>query len=360
MTATLMATTPNDHQYAEFIRQAVADTRPTRVLAAVAYATHSGVAELNDALQDEKAWRNAKKQWLVGIDHCRSDPIALAHLDSAPRSSVRIFDGAHVCQTTGCVPRTSYHPKLYLLQGLQRSAAVVGSGNLSRTGLRYGVEAAATVVGKDGHSHLAKWFGATWRRHATPFDEIEQRYARQYASLDNRRHPAPSEDDAAPESTLKASQLGPSDLRRMRVCSHLWIEAGQLTPNRGAGQPGNQLMMKRNSRVFFGFSPADLCKNTKLGNIAIRYGEDSRPDCSLRFGDNSMDILTLPIPGDGGPDAYDDKTLRFERVGVRTFKLTIGRGRETSRWQKRSLAVDGAYKMKGGSRGKRGRRWGVY
>lgn len=354
MTAALLATTPNDGQYAEFIRQAVADTRPTRVLAAVAYATHSGIAELNDALQGEKAWRNAKKQWLVGIDHCRSDPIALAHLDNASRSSVRIFDGAHVCRNAGCVPRTSYHPKLYLLKGEQRSAAVVGSGNLSRTGLRHGVEAAATVAGKGGQTkNLAKWFRANWRD-ATPFNEVEEQYAKRYDSIENRRRPAPSEDDATPPSALKGAQLSPTDLRRLKVCSHLWIEAGQLTRNRGPKRPGNQLMMKRNSRIFFGFSPADVPQNSPLGSITVRYGNDIRPDCPMRFSDNSMDVLTLPVPGDGGPDAYDGKTLHFERVDIRTFVLTIGGGRDTNQWRRRSVAVKGAYAMKSG------RRWGVY
>lgn len=354
MTATLLATTPNDGRYADLIRDAVASARPTRILGALAYATHSGVAELNDALQDVKAWRNASKQWLVGIDHCRSDPVALAHLDSAPRSSLRIFDGAHVCRTPGCVPCSSYHPKLYLLRGGAHPATIVGSGNLSRTGLRYGVEAAAAIAGKDVKAEgITKWFRATWRT-ATPFDEIAEQYAKQHASLDNRRHPAPTEDDATPQSALKGGQLGPADLRRLRVCSHLWVEAGQLTRNRGPSQPGNQLMMKRNSRVFFGFSAADLPQNSAVGSIAIRYGSDTRSDCPLRFSDNSMDVLTLPVPGDGGPDAYDHKTLHFKRVDVRTFVLTIGGSKATGRWQRRSVTVGGAHRMKSG------RRWGVY
>ena len=259
----LLATDARDGLYMGMIRSAFERTRPQRICAAVAYATQSGVAELDEALGDLKSWRKATKRWLVGIDYCRSDPLALAHLRDLPSSQVRIFDGEFVSNRKGCVPRDSYHPKAYLLLGNKRSTAVVGSGNLSRTGLRQGIEAAAAFseFRLDAIEDIRSWFTRHWRL-ATPFNSIEDKYEKQHSSLENRSNPMASEDDSVPESASKAHQLGPGELRKLRVCRHLWIEAGNITRNRGPNQPGNQLMMKRNFRVYFGFDAVDLARDT--------------------------------------------------------------------------------------------------
>ena len=351
----LLATHAGDGRYMDLIRSACEQTNPERICAAVAYATHGGVAELDAALQGFPGWKKASKRWLVGIDYCRSDPAALAHLASLSRSKVRVFDGAFVSGRTGCVPRYSYHPKTWLLIGRRQSAVVVGSGNLSYTGLRRGIEAAAAVSdSKTGPiKDMRSWFSSQWRK-ATQFAAIEDRYRKEHDSRENRQRPPASEEDTVPESASRSGQLRPGDLRKIRVCRRLWIEAGNVTRNRGPDRPGNQLMMQRNSRVFFGFPAADLERDSSIGNVAIRFDEYLRPDCSLRFSNNSMDVLTLPVPGQEGPEAYDRKTLHFEQTGVREFKLTIGRPAEVKKWRQRSASIEGEFRMKSD------RRWGVY
>ena len=351
----LLATHAGDGRYMDLIRSACERTNPDRICAAVAYATHSGVAELDAALQELPGWKRASKRWLVGIDYCRSDPSALAHLAGLPRSKVRIFDGGFVSGRTGCVPRYSYHPKTWLLIGPRQSTVVVGSGNLSYTGLLRGVEAAAAVSGsKTGAiKDMRSWFSSQWRE-ATRFAAIEDRYRKEHDSRGNRRRPPASEDDIVPESASKSGQLRPGDLRKLRVCRHLWIEAGNVTRNLGPDRPGNQLMMKRNSRVFFGFAAEDLERNSPIGHVAIRFDVYLRRDCRLRFSDNSMDVLTLPVPDQGGPEAYDRRTLHFEQTGVREFKLTIGRPVDVKKWKQRSASIEGEFRMRSG------RRWGVY
>ncbi len=352
----LLATRAGDGQYMKLIRSAYEQTSPLRICAAVAYATHSGVAELDAVLRGLPRWKAIRKQWLVGIDYCRSEPVALMYLKkNLEKSEVRIFDGQFVSGRPGCVPRYSYHPKTWLLIGPRRSAVVVGSGNLSRTGLLLGIEAAAAVSGsKTGAiKDMRSWFSSQWCE-ATRFADIEDRYRKEHDSRENRRHPPASEDDTVPESASKIGQLRPGDLRKLRVCSHLWIEAGNVTPNRGPDLPGNQLMMKRNSRVFFGFAAADLERDSFIGDVAIRFDEYLRPNCSLRFSNNSMDVLTLPVPDQEGPEAYDRRTLHFEQTGVREFKLTIGRPVDVKKWKQRSASIEGEFSMKSG------RRWGVY
>ena len=351
----LLATHAGDGRYMDLIRSACERTNPGRICAAVAYATHGGVAELEAALGESPGWKRASKRWLVGIDYCRSDPASLSHLARLPKSKVRIFDGEFVSGRRGCVPRYSYHPKTWLLLGPKQSGVVVGSGNLSRTGLLLGIEAAAAVSDSktDAIKDMRTWFSGQWRK-ATRFAAIEDRYCKEHDSVENRRRPPPSEDDTVPESASKTGQLRPDDLRKLRVCRHMWIEAGNVTHNLGLDRPGNQLMMQRNTRVFFGFAAADLERNSFIGDVAIRFDEKLRQSRPLRFSNNSMDVLTLPVPGQEGPEKYDRKTLHFEQIGVREFRLTIGRPADVSRWERCSASIEGGFSMKGG------RRWGVY
>jgi hypothetical protein len=350
----LLGTNPNDSAYVGLIRDACAAQAHTRMQAALAYATQSGVAELCRRLGDVPGWQGLRKQWMIGIDYCRSDPQALSHLEALPQSEVRIFDGAFVSRREGCAPRVSYHPKLYIFSGGAASAAVVGSGNLSQTGLRVGVEAAASVRGTaQGITPIRLWYRRLWRT-ATPLANIELDYVARYSARPNRERPAPVEDDIVPVGSGARGQLTPVQLRQLRVCQHLWIEAGNLHANRGIGQPGNQLMLKRNSRVFFGFPAKDLEPDTAIGSVSVRYQAFVRPDCSLRFSNNSMDVITLPIPGQGGPAAYDQEVLLFKRTGVRTFDLAIGTAAQAAAWRRSSERIDASFVMSSG------RAWGVF
>ena len=351
----LNITSPADLSYLNLILNAYKKTEPTSMRVAVAYATHSGIGELTTALDKLPSWGKVQKKWLVGIDFCRSDPQALAYLDGLLKSDVRVFDGEFVVSRRGCVPRTSYHPKLYAMKGKKHEAVVLGSGNLSYTGLRIGVEAGVSISG----THLAEtkkvssWFNRYWGE-ASPLDCISDMYEQQYRARENRKNPVPSDDDTAPESTGSRGQLTPQQLRKLRVCRFLWIQAGNLHKNRGIDKRGNQLMLKRNTRVFFGFPARDLNTDTTVGDIAIEYGGNIRSDCSIRFSNNSMDVLTLPIPDSEGPPMYDQKTLCFEQTGVRQFRLVIGKTRDLTKWKRQSEAVDGYFKMSSS------REWGVF
>ena len=320
----------------------------------VAYATQSGVAELCDIMKDVDGWDTVPKRWLVGVDHCRSDPPALRHLQDLGESQLRIHDGRYIVDRKGCSPRTSFHPKLYMFHSKNGTEAVVGSGNLSYTGLRRGVEAGAVIgCGPAGQMRsVLNWFGELWAA-ATPLDQIVEKYAAAYGMLENRREPAPLDEDEVPgDSTGRGNLLG-AELRRLRVCEHLWIHAVR-NRNRGPARPGNQLMMKRNSRVFFGFAAQDLERDRLIGHVAILHDGRERTNCSLRFSNNAMDVLTLPIPGSEGPVSYDDEVLCFRRIGIRRFELVVGTSQDARRWKQQSDRVGGSFRLKSG------RTWGVY
>ena len=76
---------------------------------------------------------------------------------------------------------------------------------------------------------------------------------------------------------------------------------------------------------------------------------------SVRFGNNQMDKVNLPIPGEEGPDSYDNTVLHFERIGPERFRLTLGNARDHARWQRMSLQQGMRYAFGAG-----GREFGFY
>lgn len=337
----------------------------TKLDIAVAYATSSGTHDLLKRIDAALGadWVGVKKRWITSFDYCRTQPIALESLLSLPESSVRVYD-APFCLAHSGMPKVPFHPKTFLFRGKDKDFALAGSGNLSRSGLSKGVEVglAISVTRKTpaeptsaaAIKALRRWYKATWQA-ATPLNGgLLKQYVKLFESVPNLAHPTPTEDDLASDKTSKGA-LSSKDLQKLRVCSHFWIEAGNLGKNLGPNRPGNQLMMKRLSRVFFGVPPIDVPQNSPLTHMKISFdGNEERP-CSLTFSDNGMDKLTLPAPGFPGPAKYDNKNLLFKRTGADSFILHLGTAAQKSTWLKRSKAIDANFSMSSG-----GRIWGVF
>jgi len=113
-------------------------------------------------------------------------------------------------------------------------------------------------------------------------------------------------------------------------------------------------MMKRLSRVFFGFPPAAVPENTHIGDVELSFNGGPGAAFSLTYSDNKMDKLVLPIPGAGGPRAYDNEYLLFRRTKPGAFEFIVGNKAAKDQWLKRSGAIDGAFHMASG------REWGVF
>ena len=126
-----------------------------------------------------------------------------------------------------------------------------------------------------------------------------------------------------------------------------WVQVGNVVQNLGANRPGNQIDLQRGSRVFFGFDARTVDRNTSLGEVSIRFNNEVT-QCHMRFGNNSMDKLTLPIPNHPGPRTYENTTLRFNRRADGIFDLTLGDAQRKRVWRQQSQEVNGLYQMVGG------------
>jgi HKD family nuclease len=355
---------PNSRTTLDALENILRNHEIERIDVAVAYITASGAYDLLKRVSGTlgAAWSCVPKRWLTSFDYCRTEPVALDSLRTVPNSTIRIHD-AEFCLRHSGAPKVPFHPKAFLVRTSRRDYALTGSGNMSRSGLARGIEA-GLVIGID-RAHTAEptataaiqalnhWFFTRWESAAPLNDPLMLSYTDLFESRGNLKAPVPTEDDVASTDTGRRA-LSTADLRKLRVCRHFWIDAGNVTRNRGPNLPGNQLMMKRLSRVFFGFGSAAIPQNTHIGNVEISFNGGQSAPFSLTYSDNNMDKLVLPIPGAEAPVSYDNEYLLFRRAAPGAFELSLGNRTQRTQWLRHSTAIDGAFRMQSG------REWGVF
>ncbi len=356
---------PDGQTTSEAISQSLVELSISQIDVAAAYMTVSGIKALFDVLSRHSIAGNSNitKRWMTSFDYCRTDPLALEAVRSLPTSSVRIY-GAKTCLANNGVPKVPFHPKAFLLHAPPKYCALAGSGNISRSGLSRGIEMGLVVtVDKTSKSEersaivaveaLQSSFERRWNDASPLSESLLRRYKGMYEKAERLKNAVPTEDDTASSDETRGS-LSSDDLKKLRICRHLWIEAGNITRNRGRHLPGNQLMMKRLTRVYFGFESTELRENTPIGHVELSYRKQPFENYSLTYSDNKMDKLVLPIPGIGGPTSYDGEILLFEQVGLNRFRISIGTSQDKDIWLSKSRLIDGAFSMSSG------RQWGVF
>jgi hypothetical protein len=145
-------------------------------------------------------------------------------------------------------------------------------------------------------------------------------------------------------------------LEQWALARCFWIEIDRLYENRGPGKPGNQLDCVKGTRAYFGFdyeSIDRIPRNTKLGEVLMRFENKPETSRSVWYANNSMDKVHLPVPGWYGPVTYDGQVARFEWNGE-LFVVTLGSRSEVDKWKKSSEKQSMIYSMT------QGRNFGFY
>jgi hypothetical protein len=236
------------------------------------------------------------------------------------------------------------------------------------SGLRFGDEHLSVATWLSGRLSLAaKAEFAAMQAQAARLDavwarskRVDSRLVRDYRATRDRVRAARRASDQGEDGAgsvrdlVKTLHLDYARTAELRAATSFWVETGPtIVRNRGAGIPGNQLDLAAGSRAYFGLAPERKPRNTLLGPINIAYStrDSSR---NLRFGNNDMDKLDLPVPGLDGPASYENEVLRFERIGPGKFRMTVGTPRGIRQWKAASTASGTLYRMRGG------REWGVF
>lgn len=270
--------------------------------AAFAYVTDSGVAQLRTYLKNELGKSRASR-WLFGFDYGRTQPTALEMLKKFGKNAIRIHDAEYVVQSKAFTPRTTFHLKtaLTLQEDGYPCQQIVGSGNLSASGLSSGIEAGCLV----DYSQIKRKHGVAlitaleemWER-ATPLDHVLDDYKTRHAVL------------------IQPAVCDLEDLDVGGSVTLFWIDVGYVAKNRGEDKPGNQFDLPKNSHVYLGLKRVrNPLRNSILGALKIRTPHGEVVERSMRFGNNQMEKLTLPIPEQYGYECYDGKILTFMADG---------------------------------------------
>jgi HKD family nuclease len=352
---------PGPNSTLETIRRCLASKFSTHLDVAVAYITSSGLRTLIQVFEDELGndLDGISIRWLTSFDYKRTDPAALSRILELQDERVRIHQGQSIL-SKDCIPSTPFHPKVFIFRGDAEQRVLAGSGNLSYSGLVRGHEAGFLATNADGNAPIAasvnsylKWYEGLYHAGDNLNESLFSRYKEQYDKRENLEAPTLTDDDFLPLSQSRTA-LSLIDLRKIRASRRMWISAGNITKNRGVNLPGNQLMMKRMTRVFFGIPAIDVPVDSLLGRFGIAYENDEYKECTLSYSNNNMDKLTLPIPNNGGPTTYDQSTILLERVQPSKFQLTLAGPGDRKRWKSKSNSIDGHFEMNGG------REWGVF
>ncbi|WP_224277823.1 hypothetical protein [Nocardioides lacusdianchii] len=347
-------------------------TGATAFDAAVAYVTDSGVDALLSKISSSGAdaeWAVVTKRFLVSIDWYRSDPTALERLAALP-AEVRVHDGRRVVDRPGCVPFVPWHPKWFSVHGSSARGHLVGSGNLSRNGLVSGHEAGTLQIVRKPSNKTEKvveaairageaWFEDSWTG-AAPLPTVLDKYRRGFAALPKTE--VARNDDVADVSGRVGTRYGltAEQLAALTSATNFWIEGtGGISKNRGPSRPGNQLNMSALTRVFFGGSADEVPRNSALLSVTIEHPTDQTVSSGapIRFSDNSMDVITLPVPGSPWSTSYDDRVLLFTKAtrgAALHYVLTVRSGAGARSWRNASEAQGTSFSMRSG------RRWGVF
>ncbi len=152
---------------------------------AFAYVTDSGVAQIATHL-GMLLGSSRHCRWVFGFDYGRSQPTAIRKLAGIRQSEIRIHDGAYVVQSKGFIPRVNYHLKTALtqLKNDYPCKQIIGSGNLSASGLLSGIEAGCIIdyseVSQEHGNTLRSALEEIWENSA-PLERVIDEYERQYA-----------------------------------------------------------------------------------------------------------------------------------------------------------------------------------
>lgn len=306
---------------------------PTKFRVAMAYVSATGVERVTKMLATASpGWKNCRKRWLVGMDYGRSDPDALEALADLPKSHVRVFDGAYVVERPSFRPRNVFHPKIYIANNTTTHdyGLCLGSGNLTASGSFAGIEANVNLIfrapGKIRAQRtklreLLDWYRELWER-SSPLDDVIVAYRNRWTPEFN-----------PPEEALEESDIlsgRPSDddvaqaLDQFQGARAFWVETHKLYENLTTRGLGNQLDLPRGTRTFFGFTVADVDRNTPFGTVRVHIPGYEAVDRTMRFGNNFMDKFNLPIPGRDGPEAYDYSYIVFEKTpGSKVLRLHV-------------------------------------
>jgi uncharacterized protein YlzI (FlbEa/FlbD family) len=274
---------------------------PIRMRAGFAYVTRSGTSEVLNPLGSVPSWISTRKQWLVGVHHGITQPVAITVLGNLPNSEVRLA-------TCGLPLRDSilgmkiFHAKTIAFDDGQTPgllALMAGSANL--TGAAIGNSSRnfeanitwAAPVDTQISSQFDIWWNEAWTASIEATSKNFDKYVKERERFLEQN----------PDVLIEASAHSLSDLIG---AGKFWIEAGRMS----TGGSHNAVDLNRDLAGFFG-PPSRQRKQLTI--VAGKKRWNNRPLSPKR---TTLGVqlwrLSLPTLDMGGFD-YKDQIICFTK-----------------------------------------------
>ena len=358
----LLRLQPHGANAIQDLGESAAEAKWEGLLVCVAYATSAGVAQLVGELDSRwEGFDPAMKLFVVGLDFGLTEPSAVRELSGLPNASCRLFE-ARTTLSAKLRPQWRFHPKLYAFgsrESMSQSrfaSGIAGSANLTAAALTSNVEAYARFrVGRytaPGRRWIRELALAETLAKSQP--EASELLLAEYEKLRPKVLPASAiQTEPIPGVYAPGKELQPAHSRALRAARCLWTQTLKIVENRGVGNPGNQIDLKRGVRAFFRSDiPLHAPVNTPLGAIDVVTAA-GRERCNLRYGNSGMDKVNLPIPGDGKTPKYGHCFVLWERKADGSFVLHVQKDGKV--WRRASRNEGTVFKYAGGHRS-----WGFF
>lgn len=290
----------------------------TRFDVAVAWVRRSGIRHLTPALT-EFLRRRGTARFVVGIDienTSKEGLEALLTLEEHGKIETYVHHNEH--------PSVTFHPKVYLFSGKHNARLIIGSNNLTESGLFTNTEAGLQVDAAVTDTIVTQMLGAieSWcqpaGQMAHPLDAafleklVENGYVSSEETLNRRR-----------ASTRRAA-VAPGDRPRER----LFGSREETAPHVEAAGPSGAAATPRRAR-----SPGSTAPTTGAGAVLLMWPAFSRGDTQMQFpkrlrnGPFFIGVTTIESDHDhrarGIPETHPDRDKEKGKSDPNTYKFHV-------------------------------------
>lgn len=287
--------------YGQFVQEKRANVG---VRLGFAYASTSGLDTLIQMLKNVSSWEGASKEWLIGLHHGITEPLALKRIRALNNSSLRLYLGGKTLSYSSIRGGLMFHGKIACVtvgtgSFMEPALFLASSANLTGAALttksrnyEAGISLHGETVQRKEYINFHQWWAEIWKESVPATDKLID----QYAHLRDRflsRNP----------DTIAG--LDSPSLPHLGRAGTLWIEAGAMS-----GGSRNQVEFSSELASYFG--PTNHTR--RLLRIHSNGEEWNDRPLSYKVTTFGVEIwrLSLPTKDTGGFD-YPGRVIRFRR-----------------------------------------------
>lgn len=277
-----------------------------RINAAFAFVTKSGLETLKEKIS--KSFEgDTEQRWVVSISDGITDPSALRLLNRRKSTQVRVMDGNEALSNFNFRTNPRFHSKmLWFIDGKSHDI-VLGSNNLTRTGLRGNWE--MSIILRDmemGENRstidlVEEWWERIWNAAEVCDEDFIEDYEKRKATSADEQKPDFLQATGDPDTNLHEAK-------------YLWVNVGSVS-----GGSQNQVDIPNYCSRFFSREDRTFGEGDKI-KVTISYEGESHSGRTVSWNQKGMTRISLPTEVKNIPD-LEDYYIIFEKKDGNRFGM---------------------------------------